>query len=634
MPAEGIALQDQLASAQALVTAGRLGDAEAAYRRFLGTDPDAPEAWYGLGVLLARGGRVAQALEPLRRAVALRPDWASAHYNLGVVAQRHGLAREAADAYAKAIALDPDHAGAHLNLGTVLSEAAMAAPAVAHFERAIALARDDPNLAASAWVNLGNARKTQGRIEAARDAFTRAHRLVPRDGLRVKAAMLLPVIPASADAIEAARRDLAEGLRSLRRDRVRLSDPLSEVGSTHFNLAYHGRDDRDLQAAIARFYAEACPSLNFVAAHCAAPAADGPRRIGFVSRFLRDHSIGRLMANLIAHLATRGLRVVVFTFPQAPDPIWAEIEGLAEAAEILPLDLKTARQRIAAQRLDILVYPDIGMDPMTYFLAFARLAPVQCATWGHPVTTGIPTVDYFLSCDAAEPADADAHYSERLVRLKGLPMSYRRPAMPAPLKPRAAFGLEAGRTLYFCAQSPFKLHPEFDPMLAGILRADPDGQLLVLHGTDPHPAALLLARWHRTMPDVLDRLLILPRQSHKDYMNLLAIADVSLDSWPFCGGNTSYQALAVGTPVVTLPGAYLRGRLTLAIYRRMGIDELVAKDAADYVRISVRLGTDPGWRRRLRATIAARADAIFDDPEFLADAERFLTEVAPPGAIG
>ena len=612
-------VRNQLASAQAQVATDRLEDAE---------------ALLGQGVALARGGRLAQALEPLRRAVALRPDWASAHYNLGVVSQRHGLAQAAADAYAKAIELDPDHAGAHLNLGSVLSEASMAEPAIAHFERVIGLAADDAKMAASAWVNLGNARKTQGRIEAARDAFERAHRLAPRDGLRVKSAMLLPVIPASADAIDAARRGLAEGLRALRRDGVRLADPLREVGSTAFNLAYHGRNDRDLQVSIARFYAAACPGLSFVAAHCTAPAGDGPRRIGLISRFFRDHSIGRLMANLIAHLSARGPEVVVFTFPQAPDPIWAEIEGVAAATEVLPLDLEGARERIAAHRLDVLFYPDIGMDPMTYFLAFARLAPVQCATWGHPVTTGIATIDYFLSCDAAEPTDAAAHYSERLVRLKGLPMSYRRPAARSPLKPRAAFGLEDGRALYFCAQSPFKLHPEFDPLLAGILRADAHGQVLVLHGTDPHLAELLLERWRNAMPDVLDRLLILPRQDHADYMNLLALADVSLDSWPFCGGNTSYQALAVGTPVVTLPGGFLRGRLTLAIYRRMGLDDLVAADPEEYIRIAVRLGTDPEWRRQVRATIAERVDGIFDDPEFLAEAERFLIEAKPVPAPG
>jgi predicted O-linked N-acetylglucosamine transferase (SPINDLY family) len=439
----------------------------------------------------------------------------------------------------------------------------------------------------------------------------------------------VPVIQPSAQAIVATRQGFARRLDALRRAGVRLTDPLREVGSTNFNLAYHGLDDRELQVMAAEFYTAACPSLSWVAPHCApgAPARQGPPRIGFVSRFFREHSIGRLMLNLIEHLAARGLEVFVFGFPQAPDPVWTEIGRTARLAATLPLDLAAARRVIAEHRLDLLFYPDVGMEPMTYFLAFARLAPVQCVTWGHPVTTGIPTLDYFLSCDAAEPPDAEAHYSERLVRLNGLPMSYRRPSAPSPLKPRAAYGLEDGRPLYFCAQSLFKLHPDFDPMLAGILRADPTGRLLLLHGTDPHLAELLLARWRQTMGDVLDRILVLPRQSHADYMNLLAIADVSLDSWPFSGGNTSYQALAVGTPVVTLPGAYLRGRLTLAIYRRMGMAELVAADAEDYVRIAVRLGTDPAWRAALRAEIAARSERIFDDPAFLEDAERFLLEV-------
>ena len=78
-------------------------------------------------------------------------------------------------------------------------------------------------------------------------------------------------------------------------------------------------------------------------------------------------------------------------------------------------------EQVAATELDVLFYADIGMDPTTYFLAFSRLAPVQCVTWGHPVTTGIPNIDDYLSSDVFEAPGAEAHYTERLIRLPRRP---------------------------------------------------------------------------------------------------------------------------------------------------------------------------------------------------------------------
>ena len=115
-------------------------------------------------------------------------------------------------------------------------------------------------------------------------------------------------------------------------------------------------------------------------------------------------------------------------------------------------------------------------------LAFARLAPVQCATWGHPVTTGIPTIDYFISNVDAEPADAAEHYTEQLVRMKNLPTYYAPPSVSSATRSRKDFGLEEKAHLYLCPQSLFKMHPEFDGILSAILRADPKGRIVLVNG--------------------------------------------------------------------------------------------------------------------------------------------------------
>ena len=173
----------------------------------------------------------------------------------------------------------------------------------------------------------------------------------------------------------------------------------------------------------------------------------------------------------------------MFATHRENDEIAVDIGAHADRSVALPQRLGPARARVAEAELDAIYYPDIGMDPFTYFLAFACMAPLQCTTWGHPVTTGIPNMDAFISCAPAEAPAAERHYSERLVRLPVMSACIRRPELPPRPKRRADFGLGADRHLYICPQSLFKLHPDFDAMLAEILRRDPAGELLFVQGS-------------------------------------------------------------------------------------------------------------------------------------------------------
>src|SRR5262249_10876056 len=148
-----------------------------------------------------------------------------------------------------------------------------------------------------------------------------------------------------------------------------------------------------------------------------AAGGNGPLRVGFLSRFFHNHTIGMLNAGLVRNLTRPDFHVVLFRFPGNDDDIARFIQEGADTVVTLPAHLDQARRQIAEQRLDVLYYTDIGMDPLAYFLAFARLAPVQCVTWGHPITTGIPTMDYFISSELFEAPGAEEHYTEQLVRL-------------------------------------------------------------------------------------------------------------------------------------------------------------------------------------------------------------------------
>jgi protein O-GlcNAc transferase len=482
---------------------------------------------------------------------------------------------------------------------------------VTSLERSQPLAR---SALACALALCGDLERECCRVEAASARFARALALeqdpARAAALRVRRALLLPPMMESAEAIDAARDRYAAGLLELERDPPRLPNPESHLRTLHFYLAYHGRDDRALLEQQARVLRLCSPDLSAPLPRSARKR--GARlRIGFLSSHFRDHTISRLNAGLIAALPRERFECTLFVFRGEGDAVQRELVRCADRTVTLTRDLRSARAAVASQALDVLYYPDLGMDPFTYLLAFARLAPLQVASWGHPTTSGLATLDAFVLASDMEPVGGEAHYSEDLLRLPRLNLVCERPTPPRPL-PRSHFGLRAGDTLYLCPQSPFKLHPEFDPVLAEILTRDPAGRLVLLHPGRDAWLRLLRARFERAGVD-LARVHWLRSLPRPEFLALLALGDVMLDPFPFGGGHTTIEALAVGTPVITRPTLHGRGRIGFALYRQLGIDDAVARSTTDYIERALRLGQNPAERAALGRRIRERMQHAFGD---------------------
>lgn len=586
--------------------------------------PEYPDALHNLGGLRLRLGKFDEALALLEKAVRLEPTGVRAWHDLGVALHKLGRLRDAEAALREALRRDPGHAPSHHVLGAVLKDARLYPAAIEHLEKALAL---DPGFT-EARVTLASVLGSQGKTAEARAQLERALSDRPSDALELRLALLLPVIYGSEAEVAAARARLESAIARLESRPLSIEDPYRDVGVTPFYLAYQGLDDRGLHARLAALYLRGSPDLAFVAPHCQPGAARAechrPLRVGFLSTFFYSHTIGKLNLATIRHLDRSVAAVTLFTFAGVEDDLSRALHEAADRVVVLPRSLAAARDAIAAETLDVLYYTDVGMEPLSYFLAFARLAPLQCVTWGHPVTTGIPNVDVFLSAACIEPPGAQAHYTERLVRLPRFNACVAEPSLPGPSRTRADFGLPEGAHLYVCAQTLFKLHPSFDQPLALILEADPKGRLVFISGFDPHWDALVLERFRRSFPAHVDRVVFLPRLSQADFLHLQGLADVLLDTHPFGGGNTCYEAFACGTPVVTLPSGLMRGRLALGLYRQMGVRDCVAGSVEEYASLAVRLATDHGFRETVKAKILAARHGIYDDRRSVRDLEAFL----------
>jgi predicted O-linked N-acetylglucosamine transferase (SPINDLY family) len=426
-------------------------------------------------------------------------------------------------------------------------------------------------------------------------------------GSRLRRALMLPMILQSKEHIDRVRAELEADLERLARERLQpLSHPEGEVLLTPFYLAYHARNNRELLGRLCRAYRTHYAARTQIGRRL---FAHGTRlRVGFVSSFFHLHSVGRTTCGLIKDLPRERFDVHVFAIAPRNDALAQSIRAAADEYVALPGDVERARAAIEAAELDILVFADVGMHPVTTFLALWRLAPLQMTTWGHSVTSGIDTIDYYISSDDIEPPAAQELYSEKLVRLPGffLPRYER----PAPV--RAPGG--GARHAYFCPQSLFKLHPDFDSALKGILERDANGEIVLLGGNRAWEEALR-RRFARSLGPAAGRVRFTPPASHAEFLGHIARADVIIDPFHFGGCNTSCEALSLGVPVVTLPAFQLPGRFTMGLYREIGIDACIARSEKEFVDIAVRLRTQPEHRRAVSAQISERAAALFERPD-------------------
>lgn len=463
-----------------------------------------------------------------------------------------------------------------------------------------------------------------GDMAGASAARARAVALAPDDfGAAVAQRLLLPAIPSSVADVAAWRSRFAAGLRSLHDELPRwLRQParVLELGHENFLLAYQAEDDRELQRGYSSLLATLAGAARPRWREPRTGTWDGRRRlrVGFVGSIFRDCTAGRYFESWITGLDPRRFERFVYHTSPVADAYTQRIAAGAEGFATLRLSNEGIAARLESDRLDAIVLPEVGMDPLTYLLAALRLAPVQLAGWGHPVTTGSDAIDGYLTCGAMEPADGDSHYVEPLLRLPGLGVRY---AMPGPVAPfdRAALRLPETGALYACPQSLFKIHPAMDAVFVELLAADPSATLLFFQGLSRGTTERFGARLGQAMAarglEPRRQVRFAPRMDGAAFRRVLAMADVVLDSLGWSGGNTTLDALAAGAPVVTMPGHFMRGRQTAAMHAMLGLDELVAGSVPQYLERARMLAADRAANQAIRARIAERRGALFDRPE-------------------
>lgn len=593
---------------RALLSQGQIDEAASTLSRAIALRPEFPEAHCNLGIVLARLGRYDDAIAAYRRAIAQRPSYVNAHYNLGNALRERGLLEESLNSFQQAITLDPANAAALNNLGVSLFRMHRNEQAVAVLRQALAI---NPRLF-EALANLGGALRDLQQTDAAVEACAKAAEFGP--------AYMPALVNLSAAFKDQGRLD--ESLAAL--DRALAVDP-TDAG-THSNrvytMLYHPAFDAAAILAAHRQWNDrhAKPLAPHIRPHDNDRAPDRRLRVGYVSPDFRNHCQALFTVPLLSQHDKEQVEVFCYSDVASPDDLTARLRTHADHwRPILGMRDEQVAGAIRADRIDVLVDLTVHMADNRLPMFARKPAPVQVTWLGYPGTTGMDAMDYRLTDPHLDPPDQhDAFYSERSIRLPETFWCY--DPLTADPSPGDLPATKTGVVTFGCLNNFCKVNDVVLALWAAVLRAVPHSQLLLRV-----PANSSRQRITTTLQSQgidADRIRFADHKPRLQYLASYQQIDIGLDTVPYNGHTTSLDSFWMGVPVVTLIGPTVVGRAGLCQLSNLGMTDLAATSADQFVTIATALADDLPRLQEMRRTLR---DRLAESP--LMNAPRFARAI-------
>ncbi len=617
-----------LAAAATLHKQGRLAEAERLYLELLRVAPGHPDGLHLLGNLHYQRGDAATAVDLIARAITANPRSPIYHYNLGNAERELGRLDEAAAAFRREIALNPAFAKAHNNLGNIWRLKGDSEAAAACFRRAVEL---DPQ-SAEAWTNLGatlhDLRQSPEALECHRHALASQPNLLAAhinyasalidDGQRGLAEFhlrrALEIAPGHADALQ----NLAVLLTSLDRfeEAFELFGQLRSAAPDDYGvyrnilaaILYHPTFDTRRRFAeheqfgrtVARSAPDAAPSFSN------SPEPERRLRIGWLSSDFREHPVARNIQPLFDRFDRGRTDHICYSDAPAADGLTTWFRNWADLwRPIFGLEDTAVADLIRKDAIDILVILAGHFDTNRPQVAAWRPAPVQ-VSFHDPATSGLAAMDYLIADPILVPRRTEERFTERICRLPSYYLHAPIAAAPSVAPPPSA---AAGHATFGCFGNPSKINSLVLALWADLLGRLPGSQLLLRY-QDQYRSPELRSRILKPFQarGVNAERIHFDDQAKADNTHLQSYArvDVALDTFPFSGSTTTFEALWMGVPVVTFAGDTMAARWSASMLHALHLDELVAGSAHEYVDIAAGVASDPARLARLRGELRPR----------------------------
>ena len=629
-------------------------------------DPTIPESHNNRGNTLKALSRNQEAISAYQAALALRPSYSEALNNQGIVVLESGNHREAISLFEKAIQANPNFAVAFNSLGNALTQLENYEGAFQCFERALQI---HPGYL-DACLNFGNSLKKAKQYSAAIDCYQHALKIntehtktfyflgeiyydigdcdlaktyyaksleLEPSNIEVQYALAIAQIPK----VYKSEQELTDSRKSFSNQLEHLStiDPLrldtanaaKILGRHPFYLAYQDENNEPLLSKFGVISSkQAAPLQHSLISIQQIPKSETKIRVGLASKFFCNHPVWHAITKgWVQHLNANQFEIYLFNTGGLEDSETQLAKEHSASYLNCTSSLERAAQIIAKQNIDVLLYPEIGMDTTSKALACLRLAPVQATSWGHPETTGLPTMDYYLSAELLEPVNGDTFYSEKLVRLSGLGTYFENETVPSKSPNLNALGIDQSSPILLCAGSPSKYTPNSDTVLVQIAKRLGQCQFIFFN-FDENLTSILKERLQLAFAnaglDANQFLRFIPFLKKEEFHGLMKEADLYLDTIGFSGFNTAMQAIACDLPIVTIEGAKMRGRLASAILNHLGLADLVCQSQGKYADLTVDLIQNPALLSSYRDKIAKSKMILFNDLQPIRSLESFLIQ--------
>jgi predicted O-linked N-acetylglucosamine transferase (SPINDLY family) len=589
--------------------AGRLHAAEQIYRQILAIEPNHADALHLLGVVAGQLGKHELAIEHIGRAIGLKGDDAAFHSNLGIAFKDQGKLDEAIACYRRALELQPGYAEAHHNLGNALRVQGKLDEAIAAYRRVLEL---KPDLA-EAHNSLGAAFQDQGKLDEAIACCRRALELKPGyAGAHNNLGLALKDQGKLDEAVACYRRAL-----ELRPELVRVHSSL--LYTLHYCPGYDAQAIYEEHRRWNLQHAE--PLAQLIQPHLNDRDPNRRLRIGYVSPDFRNHPLPIIAGPLFRAHNHQDFEIYCYSDVVCPDGITASFRSSADVwRNIVGLTDEQVAERIRQDRIDILV--DLCMHMAhSRLLVFARKpAPLQVCWFAYPGTTGLGTIDYRLTDPYLDPPGLnDRHYSERSVRLPDTFWCY--DPMGAEPAVNDLPAREKGHVVFGCLNNFCKVNAAVLSLWARVLRAVDGSRLMMLAKEGSHRQHTLGLLEQEGVAS--DRVTFVALQPRLRYLELYHDIDLGLDTFPYNGHTTSLDSFWMGVPVVTIVGQTAVGRAGLSQLTNLGLPELAANTAEQFVGIAVGLAEDLPCLSKLRASLRQRMQRspLMDGPRFARNIE-------------
>ena len=448
----------------------------------------------------------------------------------------------------------------------------------------------------------------------------------------IREKIILPMIFKDRDDVKSSRNRLDKNLNEILNAKKKITLDINNqlLKPPHFELSYDEYDNLEINKKCVKFFRKIYPQINEV--NQLKNNSKSKIKIGFISEYFTDHTIGKLYKGIILNLDKNKFETIVFHTQKTKKGEIYENFIHAEKNKIiknyiLPTKFKDKQKIISEQNLDILFYPEIGLSLDLYYLSFIRLAKYQITSWGHPVTTGNNTIDYFLTSKLIEAEDSEKTFSETLLYSNYLPMYYYTPTIKNKLKKDEL----SKNNIYSCPQTLFKIHPDFDDVLGSILKEDKKAILYFIKDSNKTYYKKLISRFKKNKNIDLDRIKFMEGFSWEEYINHCGQASVLLDPLYFSAGNSFYESMFYGTPTVTKPTKYTKSRLVLGAYNQMKIKDApiypIVGTINDYVSTAVAVANNKNLDEIKKYYNEKAKENLFENKFVISDLEKIFIKL-------